>query len=171
MQATDLTTAEYAPYYAGYVGLTAGRDLPEALNESAVQLVAYLEEAGEARRDHAYAPGKWTVGQCLQHVIDSERVFAYRALRIGRGDKTPLPGFDQDEFAAVARVDHRTLAELTEAFRTVRQATVQLFAGFTAADLERMGTMSGGPASVRALGFIIAGHAFHHERLYREKYG
>lgn len=170
MRTADLRTDEYQPYYANYIGYVGDISILTALDESAAQLTDYLTHVEEDRSNFAYAPGKWTIAQSLQHVIDTERIFGYRALAIARGDETALPGFDQNDYAAVADVSGRRLPDMVEEFRTVRQATRQLFLSFTEADLLRTGTMSGGPASVRALGFIISGHAYHHAKLYREKY-
>ena len=171
MKVTDVTAAEYAPYYANYVGLVPEISLRSALDESAAALLEFLTHVPEDREDYAYAEGKWTIKQCLQHVIDTERIFAYRALAIARGDKTALPGFDQDEYVAAADLSGRSFAKMIEEFRHLRQSTFIMFKSFTDADLLRTGTMSGTAVSVRALGFIICGHALHHVKLYREKYG
>lgn len=170
MRITDLSTNEYHQYYANYINYNGELSLRSALDESEAQLLEYLIHVAEERTDFAYAEGKWTIAQSLQHIIDAERVFAYRALRIGRGDTTPLPGYDQDDFAAVADVSQRKFLDMIEEFRLVRATSRALFRSFTEADLVRLGTMSGGPASVRALGFIISGHSYHHAKLYRERY-
>lgn len=171
MRPNDLTPNEFAPYYARYIAKIPDITLRSALDESMAALLEYLTHVPEDRIDFAYAPGKWTVRECLQHIIDTERIFAYRALRIGRHDKTPLPGFEQDEYAAAADVSQRRFKDMIEEFRLIRQTSILLFNSFTAADLLRMGTMSGGNVSVRGLGFIICGHVFHHADLYQEKYG
>lgn len=171
MRITDLQPTEYHEYYARYIKNVGDLSLRSSMDESEAQLLEYLIHVPEERASYAYAPGKWTIAQSLQHIIDTERIFSYRALRIGRGDETPLPGYDQDDFAAVADVSDRRFQDMIDEFRTVRAATKALFNSFTEADVIRMGTMSGGPASVRALGFIISGHVYHHAKLYREKYG
>jgi len=171
MRPSDLRTDEYAPYYAGYIGKVPDTTLRSALDESLVDLLDYLTHLPEKRVDYAYAPGKWTIKESLQHIIDAERVFSYRALRFSRGDETPLPGYDQDDFAAVAEVTQRRFRDMIEELRLVRQTNILMFRGFTDEDLMRMGRMSGGSASVRGLGFIMCGHLFHHAQLYREKYG
>ncbi|MEO0733324.1 MAG: DinB family protein [Bacteroidota bacterium] len=171
MRPSHLQEDEYAPYYANYIRQVPDLTLPSALDESLAELLAYLTQVPAEREDYAYAPGKWTIKQTLQHIIDTERVFAYRALRFARADATPLPGFDQDQFAVTAQVAHRAFADMIEELRLLRAANLQLFVGFTETDLLRTGTMSGGTASVRALGFILCGHVYHHARLYRENYG
>jgi len=170
MRTSDLGPNEYDAYYAGYVAEVSDLGILTALEESAAQLTEYLTHVPEERVGYAYAPGKWTIAQSLQHVIDTERIFAYRALAIARGDQTSLPGFDQNDYAEVASLTNRRFRDMIEEFRAVRTSTIALFKSFTNEDLHRLGTMSGGPASVRALGFIISGHAYHHAKLYREVY-
>ena len=166
----DLDPGEFNAYYANYIKLVGEIGIPAALNESAAQLTDYLTNVDESRMDYAYAPGKWTIAQSLQHVIDTERIFSYRALCIARGDKTPLPGFEQNDYADIANLSERRFRDMIEEFRLVRKSTIALFSSFTKEDLLRTGTMSGGAASVRALGFIISGHVYHHAKLYRERY-
>ena len=171
MRPKDLQEKEYDAYYAGYLAKVPDITLRSALDESMSDLLDYLVNVPEERADYAYAPGKWTIKQSLQHILDTERIFACRALRIARGDTTPLPGFEQNDYAEVADVSGRKLEEMIEEFRLLRATSIHLFQGFKDQDLLRMGTMSGGSASVRGIGFIICGHVFHHAQLYREKYG
>ena len=172
MNTSALPPDEYHDFYANYIRqVPAHLGIDAALVDSLTQLDAFLEHVPEQRADYAYAPGKWTVAQCLQHVIDSERVFAYRALVFGRGDAGPLPGFDQDEFVMGHGTDLPPLVELREELRLVRKTTRRLFAGFRDSALEWRGTMSGHVHSVRAIGYICSGHTYHHARLYRERYG
>lgn len=170
MRPSDLSPSEYASYYAGYVSKVPDVGIRAALDESEAALTEYLTYVADDRTSYAYAPGKWTIAQSLQHIIDTERIFAYRALRIARGDETPLPGFEQDDYAAAAPADHRKFKEMIEEFRLLRATTVALFSSFNEEELRRTGIMSGSPISVRALGFIMSGHVFHHAQLYRERY-
>jgi len=167
----DLALTEYNPYYANYIKYVGELSLRSALDESAAELLEFLNHVEEERTGFAYAPGKWTVAQCLQHVIDTERIFSYRALCIARGDKTPLPGFEQNDYAEIASVSERRFLDMVKEFRVVRKGTIALFNSLTDNDIVRTGTMSGGGVSVRALGFIISGHVYHHAKVYREKYG
>lgn len=167
---TDLRPDEYNEYYGKYIKNVGELSLRSALDESAAELLEYLNNVDEGRMDFAYAPGKWTIAQSLQHIIDTERIFSYRALCIARGDKTALPGYEQDDYAAVASVTGRRFLDMIDEFRVVRQASIALFNSFTEEDILRTGTMSGGGVSVRALGFIISGHAYHHAKLYQDKY-
>ena len=171
MRITDLQPTEYHQFYANYIKNVGDLSLRSALDGSEAQLLEYITDVTEERANFAYAPGKWTIAQSLQHIIDTERIFSCRALRIGRGDDTPLPGYDQDDYAAVANVSGRRFRDMVDEFRMVRAGTKALFKSFTKEDVIRLGTMSGGVASVRALGFIISGHVYHHAKLYREKYG
>ena len=167
----QLSPDEYFDYYATYLRyIPAGASVGEALADSRSVLAQALSPFPEARATYAYAPGKWTVAQALQHVIDAERVFSYRALTFARGDAGPLPGYEQDDFAKVAGQPTRSLAALVEEFGVVRQGAALLFAGFGEAALMRRGTMSGHVHSVRAIGYVCAGHVYHHARLYAERY-
>lgn len=168
---SDLREEEYGAFYRGYLDLVpAGYHLEQALTESGKALVDYLRTLPPDRAAYRYAPGKWSVGEALQHVIDTERIFSVRALRLGRHDATAQPGFDQEDYAAAATVQHRSLADLTEELALLRRATVALLAGLRAEDLAFTGSVSGGPMSCRAMLFIAAGHTYHHLRVYRERY-
>ena len=171
MRVTDLPATEYQEFYAGYVRQIPDITLWSALDESAAALIEVVSHVPEDKYDYAYAPGKWTVKQALQHILDTERIFIVRALRIARGDQTMLPGFDQNDFAKMADVSKRDFKKMIEEFRHVRQSTNIMFKSFTEEDLLRIGKMAGGPASTRAIGFIIAGHTLHHAGVYRELYG
>ena len=130
----------------------------------------YFSNLSPSNWDLSYAPGKWTIKQSLLHIIDVERVMAYRALAISRGDTTPLPGFDQDLYADFGSVGHRSGASLVSEYRMVRQASLSLFQNMTDTDFNRLGIASNQPASPLALAYIIAGHELHHLQLFKEKY-
>ena len=162
---------EYAPYYARYIELVPGDDALPALRsqiEGTLQLLSGLSDAAALRR---YEPGKWTIKQVVGHVCDGERVFSYRALRIARGDQTPLPGFDENAYAARADSDARPIAHLCHEFGAVRAATLALFDSLGAEALARRGTASNAAVSTRALAWMIAGHELHHVKILRERYG
>ncbi|MTB51455.1 DUF664 domain-containing protein [Lewinella sp. W8] len=165
-----LKPGDYADFYAGYVDAVPDLSLRSALGESEAALLDYLTNVTEDREDYAYAPGKWTIKQCLQHITDTERIFTTRALRIVRGDTTPMPGFDQDAYAAVADVDRRSYRHMLEEFRLVRAATTILFTSLWEEDLMRAGTASGHRITAAAQGFIICGHTYHHATIFRERY-
>jgi hypothetical protein len=160
--------SEYAPYYGRYVALVPDGPVLDVLRAQPDALARQLRTADP---DMAYAPGKWTVHQALQHVADAERVFAYRALRFARGDESPLASFDEDTWAANADVSGRPFGDTLAEFRAVRAATVALFEGLPSGVWDRAGTASGNRMSVRAAAYLIAGHAAHHAAVYRDRYG
>jgi uncharacterized damage-inducible protein DinB len=120
--------------------------------------------------DYQYAEGKWTIKEIIQHLIDSERVFSYRALRISRNDKTPLPGFDENDYVSNSNGKERSLQSLLTEMAVVRQATLSLFNSFSQEQLTKIGIASNKEVSVRAIGFIIIGHQKHHQKVFSERY-
>ena len=161
---------EFAPYYATYIDAVREGDLLKLLEEQGAEMADLLGAFGEARGTYRYAPTKWSVKEVLGHITDTERVFAYRALRFARADSTPVPGFEQDAYVAAAGFDRRTMDDLAEEFFAVRSATIKLFAGLDALALTQAGVASGFPMTVRAAAWIIAGHEQHHARILRERY-
>lgn len=162
---------EHAPYYSRYIEQVPGDDALAAIRAQIGDTLRLLSGLTEARALHRYAPGKWSVKEVVNHVCDAERVFAYRALRIGRGDTTPLPGFDENVFAQAAGTDRRAIAQVAEELRAVRAATLSLLESFDEEAIGRRGTASDNPVSVRALAWIIAGHELHHAKGLRQNYG
>jgi len=163
-------STEYAPYYGKYVMLVPDGDLAATLSRQVHATLGLLSPLSEQRAGFSYAPGKWSIKEVVGHLIDSERVFAYRALRIGRDDKTPLPGFEQDDYVASANFNERTLSSLLEEFTAVRQATVQLFKNFEEKEWQRRGTANGQEITPLSLGYIVAGHELHHMDVLRTRY-
>ncbi len=161
---------EYAPYYGKYIELVPDGDIAATLQTQGEQTLALLCTLTEAQGSHAYAPGKWTIKQLLGHVIDTERIFSYRTLCIGRNDKTPLPGFEQDDYVASADFNARSLASLLDEFAAVRQSTVQLCRHFNAEEWQRRGTASEKEISAWALAHIIAGHELYHVGILKTRY-
>lgn len=170
MKVSELTPNEYAPYYQNYVSKVADVDLIEELEISVHRLIGFVRELPMDKFDYRYAPGKWTIKDILQHLIDSERIFAYRALRFARQDQTPLASFEEDDYAREAHGEKRHLQDLLTELAIVRQSTIALFKTFDAETLQRIGTAAGNPMSVRALGFVIIGHQNHHQVVYQERY-
>lgn len=162
--------SEYAPYQAGYVASVPEGDIFEILSRQGAQFPEFLRSMGETRGVHRYAPDKWTVKEMIGHVNDTERVFAYRALRFARGDETPLASFEQDEYVPRGNFNTRTLASLADEFAHLRATTLDLYYHLDADALARRGSASGFVVSVRAMAYVIAGHVAHHERVLREKY-
>jgi hypothetical protein len=161
---------EYGAFYAGYVERVKD-DPVDAMATQITATTALLERLSDTQALHRYAPDKWSVKEVVAHLADVERVMAYRAMRIARGDTTPLPSFDENAYVPVGRFDRRALADLLAELRTVRAASLALFRSFDDDAWVRMGTASGKPVSVRALACIIPGHERHHYQLFRERYG
>jgi len=162
--------SEYADFYANYISKVPGNDLLRILEAERLQMLQLF--AGRTERDGSfrYAPGKWSVKEILGHITDAERIFTYRALRIGRGDKTPLPGFEQDDFVRNGGFAGRALVDLAEEFAAVRSASIALFRSFDEEAWSKRGVASQKEVTVRALGFITAGHQIHHRAILEERY-
>ena len=157
-------------FYHNYINLVPENDLVEAFEMQSAALFRLLATVPPEKYDHRYAPGKWTLKELLQHIIDAERVFAYRALRFARKDPTPLPGFDENLFAANARAEIRTWDKLVEELKVVRRSSELLFQSFDDEQLQSNGISSNSPNYVLAIGYIIVGHAMHHLKIIRERY-
>jgi uncharacterized damage-inducible protein DinB len=161
---------EFGAYYSRYIQqIPAGYPPLQQLREQQAELKNLLGGLTDEQALLRYAPGKWSIKETLLHVADTERIFAYRALRIARGDQQPLLGYEPDDYAALSGADERPLADLLHEYDTVRAATLSLFDSFRPEAFERRGTASGMPVSVRALAFIIPGHEAHHLQLWRER--
>jgi hypothetical protein len=161
---------EYQPFYAGYIATAPDGSILATLEEQRRTTVGLLAEFDEATGNFRYAPGKWSVKEVLGHLVDSERVFAGRALAFARADRGHCPGMDQDAWVSEARFDRRRLTDLVDDFDAVRVATIRLFAGLAEDEWPRRGIGSGVEFSVRALAWIIAGHERHHVTVLRERY-
>ena len=164
-------TGEYGDFHKGYIAAVPSGDIRETLVRESAAASTFYSAIPEARANHAYAPGKWTVREVLAHIADGERVFAYRALRFGRGDRTPLPGFDQDLWVPESRAASRSWPDLVADFNAVRTASLHLFRSFADSDWERRGEASDTEISVRAIAFIVVGHELHPRRILVERYG
>ncbi len=161
---------EFNPYYAGYIAQVPDGDVVEALIGGAEIASALLGDLDEATAAHAYAPGKWTLKEVLLHCADAERIFAYRALRIARGDSMPLPGFDENAYVPLSGAANRGIDDILDEFESVRESTVTLFSGLPADAWTRRGTASDHPVSVRAIAWISAGHLLHHMGVIQDRY-
>jgi uncharacterized damage-inducible protein DinB len=161
---------EYATFYATYVDQVPDRPVLELLRREPARLEGLLAGLSPQAEQFAYAAGKWSIREVVGHVIDSERVFSFRALHMARADPAPLPGMDQEIWAAAANAGERPLASLLAEFRALRAANVELFSSFDDEALDRRGTASDCEFTVRALVYIIAGHQLHHTRVLAERY-
>jgi DinB superfamily len=163
-------SSEYAPFYHGYVESVPEGDIVELLRSGGQELVEAIGRIPEDRGGFRYGPQKWSIREVLGHLIDAERIFSYRALRVARGDRTPLAAFDENEYVKTAGSDARTIADLVRELSTVREATVMLFESLPEEAWGLRGVASGKDVSLRALAYITAGHARHHLRILRERY-
>ena len=161
---------EYAPYYERYISLIPGNDILDTLDQQRRQTMLLLSGRDEDDGNFRYAPEKWSAKEVLGHVCDTERIFAYRALRISRADATPLEGFEQDDYVRNGPFAHCPLADLVEEFIAVRRATLSLLRNLEEAAWQRRGIANKNEVSVRALAYVIAGHELHHRRILEEKY-
>jgi uncharacterized damage-inducible protein DinB len=161
---------EYAPYYDRYISLVASSDILGTLDTQRRQTMILLSGRDERDGDYRYAPDKWNAKEVLGHVCDTERIFAYRALRIARGDATPLAGFEQDDYVKNGPFANAPLAEIIEDYIAVRRATLTLLRNLDETAWMRRGVASNNEVSVRALAYMIAGHELHHRRILEEKY-
>ncbi len=165
-------TDEYAPFYAGYIQhVPEDADIAVLLRTQPDELRALVAHLSDEAANQRPAPGEWSVKEVLGHINDTERVFAYRALRIARGDTTPLPGFEQNDYVTATHFNARSLANLVDEFDAQRRANVLCFQSLTEAETARRGTASNNPVSARALLYIMAGHVNHHLHSLRTDYG
>lgn len=171
MKKSEVKTDEYAAYYGTYIGnVTEEYNLVEELEISVHRLIKFVQNIPMDKFDYRYAEGKWTIKDILQHLIDAERIFAYRALRFARNDQTSLASFEENNYVDEANANSRSIQDLLTELAVVRQATLSLFKSFSNEELLRKGIASNNPMSVRALGFVIVGHQNHHQRIFEERY-
>ncbi|PWB75548.1 hypothetical protein C3F09_01930 [candidate division GN15 bacterium] len=161
---------EYAPYYDKYIARVPDGDILVTLANQLDATLALIRSLSEQQAMFAYAAGKWSVKEVIGHVIDCERVFAYRALRIARGDQTPLASISENDFAKHGGQAARSTADLAEEFQHLRVSSLDLLRSFDTAAWDRRGTASNNPVSVRALAWILAGHELHHRTIIHERY-
>ena len=170
LRAVPPAAGEYATPFAGYVARVPSGDIVTTIRGQLPSTLSLLRAVEPARTITGYAPGKWSIRDIVQHMADTERVMSYRALRIARGDLTPLPGFDENAYAPAAGASARSMESLLAELETVRASTVTLLDGVPGEAWERRGTASGNPVTVRALAWIIAGHERHHVAIIRDRY-
>lgn len=162
------SSEHHSSYFKNYVDLVTGEEFLSGLQDPMPW--QQLQSLTETQWSYRYAADKWSVKQLILHVSDAERVFAYRALRLARHDKTALPGFDQDLFVDNSRAEERSGESLINEFKSVRQASIHLYDSLSAGQLEQMGDCGGAQTTVNALGFVTLGHQIHHFNILSEKY-
>ncbi len=161
---------DYAAYYQTYVGKAEGETIADLMSRYNEPLLKFYTSLPEEKGDYKYADGKWTVKELLQHIMDAERIFGYRALRISRKDETPLPGFDENDYTPASNASARTFQSLKDEFVAVRKATDMLLSTFNDEQLAQRGTASNQPVTANAIAFIIYGHMIHHMQILQERY-
>lgn len=168
MSSVDLN--RIPPFYHGYVKLVKESDLPSALEQHQHNLLNLLRSLPDDKWDYSYAPGKWTIKDLVQHLIDGERIFAYRALRFARKDSTPLPGFDENLYASTANAGKRSKEDLLSELEVVQKSSALLFGSFNEEQLESSGLANNNSIYVAGIGFAIVGHTLHHMNVIKERY-
>jgi uncharacterized damage-inducible protein DinB len=171
MKLTELNSHEYAPYFSNYISQVSQEfTMIEELEISLHRFIKFVQNIPIDKFDFRYEEGKWTIKEIIQHLIDCERIFAYRALRISRNDKTPLSSFDENSYVDNSNGNKRSLQDLLTELSVVRQATLSLYKSFTLEQLTIIGVASNYDLSVRAIGFIIIGHQNHHQIIFEKRY-
>jgi uncharacterized damage-inducible protein DinB len=168
--ATRPDATEYAHYYEKYVSLVPKDDVVATLSRQLDETLSTLRGISETQADSRYAPDKWSIKELVGHVIDTERIFAHRAFRFARNDQTPLPGFEQDDYALASNFGNRQLSDIADEFEQVRRATLFLLRSLDDEAWLRRGLASDNEVSVRALAYILAGHETHHMQILRTRY-
>jgi len=161
---------EFAAYYGNYVSKVDTENPLKELRKSRKELLKLFSGLKKKELNHRYAEGKWSVKEILAHIMDGERIFSYRALRIARNDQTPLPGFDENEYTPASKAHERKIKSMLKEYEALRDSTIELFSSFDEDMMMQMGTASDNPVSVRALLYIILGHQKHHLGIIRERY-
>ncbi|MBS1639770.1 MAG: DinB family protein [Bacteroidetes bacterium] len=164
------SSTEYPSYFKNYIETVKAENVAELFTNYTVLLNTFISNIPEAKADYRYAENKWTVKEILQHIIDTERIFAYRALRIARNDDTPLAGFDENNYAKNANTNERKLQSLKDEFIAVRKSTDLLLQSFNEKQLQQVGTTNNNATTVNAICFIIYGHLLHHKKILEEIY-
>lgn len=168
MTRPDLATVP--PFYQGYVNHVKDMDLMEALTHSLNEAKSLIASIPESKGEYRYGVDKWSIKELLCHLLDAERIFAYRALRFARNDQTPLPGFEEKDYAPQANAHSRTVKQIADEFERLRLSTIDLYASFTPAMLQRKGSANNTAVSVLNLGYIISGHVMHHLSVLQSRY-
>ncbi len=171
MKRSELKTEEYNPYYYQYIQLVPDEwDIVKGLEKSMTQVLDFFNTLTEEQGNFKYAEGKWSIKEVLQHIIDNERVFSYRALRFSRKDKEALPGYDQDNYVPMSKTDRLILADVILDYKNVRMASISLFKSMDEDMLQHIGNANGSPMSARVAAYILIGHEIHHVKVIQERY-
>lgn len=170
MKATELLPDEYLPYFNNYIKQAGDVELVEGLRSGMKSMLTFYESLVSDKLEYRYAEGKWTIKEIINHLIDAERVFCYRAMRFARQDNATLLGFEENDYAVASKANNRNLESLVEEYRLLRLSTIAMYESFEDHMLISKGIAGGGGVSVRALGFLIIGHEKHHKDVIMERY-
>jgi uncharacterized damage-inducible protein DinB len=167
---TNVDLSRVPEYYHKYINLAIDDDLQTAFKKHQTDLTLFLKDIPKKKWNLRYAEGKWSIKEVVQHIIDAERVFAYRALCFARKDTTPLPSFDEKVFAENSKADERSKKDLIKELKTVQESSNLLFSSFDEEQLDQSGVASGKSTYVKGIGYILVGHALHHKKILEERY-
>lgn len=171
MKSNELISSEYSSFNVTYINtVDQNIDLMDGFEMGFEEMIALISNTEIEKLEYRYAVGKWTIKDIIQHIIDTERIFSYRALRISRNDLTPLPSFEENDYVDNANANCRSIQDLLNELKVVRASTIILFKNFSNMQLNNLGIASNHPISVRAIGFIIIGHQQHHFKIIKERY-
>lgn len=170
MKTDQLPVSEYSEFNATYIKAAGNVEMIEELEICLHDFIRFVQNIPMDKFAYRYTEGKWTIKDIIQHIIDTERIFGYRALRISRNDTTPLPGFEENDYVDNTDANNRSIQDLLAEFSAVRHSNLFLFKSFSEEQLKRVGTTSNTAISVRAIGFVIIGHQKHHQKVFQERY-
>ena len=170
MIASQLLENEFSGHFGMYIRQAGEGKLIEELEISLHDFIKFVQNIPMDKFDYRYAEGKWTIKDIIQHIMDTERILAYRALRFSRNDKTILPGFEEDDYSKNTDSNNRSIQDLLTEFSALRHSNLLFFKNLSDEQLKRIGTASNNQLSVRALGFVIIGHQKHHQKVFQERY-
>ncbi len=170
MKSSDLKDDEYRDYYGIYISKAPDVDLNAGLENGGNKFIEFIKSIPQEKLEYRYEKGKWTIKEVIQHLIDSERIFSFRAFHFARGDKSPLPGFTQDDYVNASNANSKTIEQLTNEYEALGGTTLSLFKSFSSEMLLSKGILYETPMSARAAGFIIIGHEIYHQKIIEERY-
>ena len=170
MNSNQLPISEYSAYHKTYIQAIENVELIEELEICLHDFIKFVQNIPMDKFDFRYAEGKWTIKDIIQHLIDCERIFGYRALCVSRNDKTSLPGFEENDYVENTDSNTRSIQSLLSELAAVRESTILLFKSFSVEQLMRIGIVNNNEISVRAIGFIVIGHQIHHQKIFEERY-
>ncbi len=170
MKPSDVLESEYHAAYKQYIHLAADLEITESLLQSHHHMIDFFQNLPQDKLEYRYATGKWTPKEILQHLMDSERIFSYRALTFARKDNTPIPGFEQDDYIVPSKANRRTIEDLLAEYKTIRQSSISLFKSFDKEMWLSTGTACDNVMSARAAASLLSGHELHHIQVIKERY-